>query len=67
MQRRRLNAARKEGFSSTVSARALIMRAPMLGSLDHEGISPHTVSAHSRSPVRGLSRTTPTGCVGAML
>src|SRR5215213_10521266 len=40
MQRLRLNASRKEGFSSTVSERALISLLPIPGSFAHRGTSP---------------------------
>src|SRR4051812_11921255 len=50
-----------------VSPRALIMRAPMLGSFDHDGIKPQCTSAHSRMSAELSNRTMPTGCVGEML
>jgi hypothetical protein len=36
-----LKGVRKEGFSETVSARALIILLPILGSSAQEGINPH--------------------------
>jgi hypothetical protein len=39
-QRRRRNATRNAGLSASVSARALIMRVPTLGSFAQEGTSP---------------------------
>lgn len=63
-------AARKAGFSCTVSTRALIMRAPIFGSFAHEGTSPHRRARNWR-PARsapgpaGRSRTAGTGSVGA--
>jgi len=41
MQRRAANARRYDGFSCTVSARALIIRAAPSGVFDQEGTSPH--------------------------
>ena len=66
-QRRLLKAERKAGFSATVSARALIMRAPMLGSLAQAGISPQRNKHNWRVSLPPGCRTTATGCVGAML
>lgn len=63
-QRRYLYAERKEGFSASVSARALIIREPMDGSLAQEGISPQTKKSALSEP--SLGRTS-TGWVGAML
>ena len=63
--RRFRNALRKEGFSATVSERALIIRLPIPGSLAQEGIKPQR-----RSPIRrprSSAATTGTNWVGAML
>ena len=40
--RRRRKAVRNDGFSASVSPRALIIRLPIDGSLAQDGISPHT-------------------------
>jgi len=65
MQRPRLNGARNEGLSATVSARALAMRAPADGSLDQDGTSPH----RCRVMIRPAAPWTTTGttAVGARL
>jgi hypothetical protein len=48
-----------------VSDRALIVRAPMLGSEDQDGIRPHRIrEARSVGPLESR-RITGTGCVGA--
>ena len=43
MQRRDMNADRNEGFSATVSPRALVSLLPKDASLAHDGISPHRI------------------------
>ena len=78
MQRRALNAARKDGLSLTPSARALIIRLPIEGSLAQAGMSPQRTLASSRpaepsarrmivSSRPGLVRTMATSWLGAML
>ena len=49
MQRRERNAARKDGLSLTPSARALIMRLPIEGSLAQAGMRPQRTLTSSRS------------------
>jgi len=63
-QRRRWKALRNEGFSVSVSARALIMRAPIDFSLAQDGTRPQYSIASSRGPP--VSRTVATNWVGAM-
>ena len=77
MQRRVLSARRNAGFCAAVSTRALIIRAPPDGSLDHEGTSPQRSIRSDRSTrsgsgvpssSRGCRSTTATTClVGATL
>src|SRR5688572_122736 len=50
MQRREWKASRNAGFSLTVSARALIIRLPIAGSLAQAGIRPRCTRTASRSP-----------------
>ena len=65
MQRRFANEARNAGLVATVSARALIMRAPSEAFLAQDGISPQRM----RSTTRPSSRwsTAVTTSVGATL
>ena len=65
MQRRREKGTRKEFFWATVSARALIIRLPILGSLAQNGTSPQCSASRLRAPSR--SRTAYTVWVGATL
>ena len=65
-QRRFLKASRNDGFSASVSARALIMRLPIARSLAHLGTSPQCSIAKARAP-SSPARTAGTSCVGAML
>jgi hypothetical protein len=65
MQRRALNAARKDGFSAAVSERALLSVYAIFGSLAQDGISPQRRKAGSILPCS--ERRAKTGCVGAML
>src|SRR5512144_2244367 len=60
MHRRFLTSSLKAGFSVSDSARALIIRFPIVGPLAHDGINPHCISLHSLLP---LCRTT-TGMLG---
>ena len=53
-------------FDAIVSARALIIRAPIDGSFAQRGTSPQRTCTSSRSPLR-VWRTTGIICVGAML
>src|SRR5690606_13240102 len=63
-QRRRLNAERNAGFSKAVSERALIILLPVIGSLAHDGTSPHLNKVRSC----GLSLViTAMGCEGEIL
>ncbi len=57
---------RNDGFSASVSARALIIREPIAGSFAQRGTSPQRTNASSRSPACDR-RTTGTSCIGAML
>jgi hypothetical protein len=50
MQRRRLKAARKLGFSVIVSARALKVCFAILSSFDQDGISPQRAGSAKRWP-----------------
>ena len=67
LRRVRLNASRKNGFVSTVSARALnvAILASLSDLLHHRGISAQRVRTKSRLP--SCSVTTSTGSVGQML
>ena len=65
MQRRRVRATLKAFLVATVSARALIIRLPILGSLAQNGTSPQCSASRLRAPSR--SRTAYTVCVGATL
>ncbi len=65
-QRRFLNASRNDGFSASVSERALIMRLPIARSLAHFGTRPQCSIANARAPSSPV-RTAGTACVGAML
>ena len=60
--RLRWNAVRNAGFSCTVSARALMSRAPIFTSFAHAGISAHRSFATARSELS--SRHTVKSCVG---
>src|SRR4029077_5545849 len=66
-QRVRRNASRKNGFSATVSARALNVAAfnSWRGFGHHDGTSPHRMRTKSRLPSRSV--TTSTGSVGQIL
>jgi hypothetical protein len=55
---------RYDGFSNNVSIRALIVRAPNLSSLAHDGINPQRIALTIRLP---LSINIGELCVGAML
>jgi hypothetical protein len=76
MQRRARKVERKAGLSATPSARALIIRLPMAGSLAQAGIRPQRTGTNSRSPPSpwrtilssrpGRLRTIGMICVGAM-
>ena len=59
--------SRNEGLVAAVSARALIVRAPTLGSSDQDGISPQRIIAACRTGVFAMCRMTGTDWVGAML
>ena len=48
MQRRRRNAVRNDGFSLTVSARALIILDPTAGSFAQPGINPQRIAVRAR-------------------
>jgi hypothetical protein len=63
----RLNASRKNGLVSTVSARALNVAAfnSLIGFDHHRGTKPHRIRAKSRSPSRSV--TTSIGSVGQTL
>src|SRR5215475_16027963 len=50
MQRPLLTRDLKEGSSVSVSALALIIRLPILGSAAQRGINPHCMSLHSLAP-----------------
>jgi hypothetical protein len=64
--RRDLNAERKIGFSTTVSARALNVEGSSLsGFFHHDGTSPQRIGTSSLPPPAG--RMTSTLVVGAML
>lgn len=63
-QRRRRKAVRNEGFSANVSALALIILLPMVGSFAQEGIRPQTKKLSWFCPSFGM---TATGWLGAML
>ena len=57
----------KAAFSAAVSARALIsVRARVLGSLTHDGMSPQRTRRNSRATLQSR-RAMRTGCVDAML
>jgi hypothetical protein len=56
-QRLYLIASRNAGVVVIVSALALMVRSPMLGSLAQYGISPQRISTSSRSPVSRFSLT----------
>jgi hypothetical protein len=64
-QRCLANAFRNEGFSATVSDRALIMRLPIAKSSDQEGTSPQRIqkgNGFSSAPTTAMML-----CVGQML
>ena len=65
-QRRLRKASRNEGFSASVSARALIMRLPIARSFAHLGTRPQCSMANARAP-SSAARTAGTACVGATL
>ena len=65
MQRRRVKGTRKAFLWATVSARALIIRLPILGSLAQNGTSPQCRVSRLRAPARSL--TAYTVWVGATL
>ena len=65
-QRRLRNASRNEGFSASVSDRALIMRLPIARSFAHFGTSPQCSIANARAP-SSPARIAATSWVGAML
>src|ERR1044071_966386 len=65
MHRRRANAGANAGEAATVSARALIMRAPARGSVAHGGTRPQRAVSTTRAAWRVELRTTGTGSVGA--
>lgn len=56
---------RNAGYVATVSARVLIIRLPIAGSLAHEGTRPQTIRRSSRVPSR--SKMPGVSCVGATL
>jgi hypothetical protein len=64
-QRRRANDGANAGDVATVSARALIIRAPARGSVTHGGMRPHRALSRTLPAWRCESRTTGTGSVGA--
>jgi len=66
IQRNIVGRPRKAGFSATVSPRALIILAPMLGSLAQDGIRPQRIG-NSSSPPSGSWRTIGRSWVGAAL
>ena len=60
-----MNESRKAGFSATVSALALMLRAAIRRSSAHQGTRPHENEVSNRSP--SCSTTAYTGSVGATL
>jgi hypothetical protein len=65
MHRRPWKAERNEGFSPTVSARALLSSGDFLGSLVQDGIRPHRIGISSRPTA--CCRTTQISVVGGTL